>query len=527
MDPSEYLAVLRKNWLVIALIGVLGAGAGFAYSATVSPSYKATSSVYVSLKQGSSVGELVQGAAYAQDLVQSYAQLATMPIVLEPVIERLDLTTTPRVLARSITATSPLQTVILEISAASASAQGAADLSNAVSKQLAVAVTGLGTPDGPTVYLTTVAEATPPAAAFSPNTRLNVATGLAVGIMLCMAFVLARSVLDTRIRSAKEVARVTSTAVLSTVRYERKAGRHTLAMRDDPYGDRAEAYRRLRTNLRFLNLTGSSRSIVITSALAAEGKSTTAINLAIAMSEGSARILLIDADLRWPSIAHYMGIDGSVGLTTVLIGEADLDDVIQPWGEGNLHVLPAGQIPPNPSELLDSPTMASLLARLAERYDVILLDSAPLLPVTDAAILSRLTDGALVVVGCREARRPQLADGLSTLAAVDARVLGLVLNQVSGAQSGGYYVPGTTPRTTAVRRPWSRQGKDAGAKTVKTPRASRRSRRSGATTPAPTPRGGAGHVNGVAPVETTGALIGSAHRRPQPGTAQDPTVTRL
>lgn len=259
MELSEYLAVLRKHWLVITVVGVLGLGAGFAYSATVPPSYKATSSVYVSLKQGNSVGELVQGATYAQDLVQSYAQLATMPIVLEPVIEQLGLDTTPRALAQSITATSPLQTVILEISAESASAQGAADLSNAVSEQLAVSVAELGSTDGPAIYLTTVAEATPPTSAFSPNTTLNLVTGLALGIMIGLVFALARSVLDTRIRSAKEVRRVTHAAVLSTVRYERKASSHVLAVRDDPYGDRAEAYRRLRTNLRFLNLTGSSR----------------------------------------------------------------------------------------------------------------------------------------------------------------------------------------------------------------------------------------------------------------------------
>jgi len=476
MELSEYLAVLRKNWLVIALVGALSLGAGFAYSMTAPPSYKATSSVYVSLKQGASVGELVQGNTYAQDLVQSYAQLATMPIVLAPVIEKLGLDTTPRVLAKSITATSPLQTVILEISAVGDSPQKAADLSNAVSDQLAIAVGGLGATGGPAIFLTTVAKATPPSSAFSPNTLLITATCLVLGLLLSVLFALARSVLDTRVRSVKEIRRVTDAAVLSTVRYERNASQHALAMRDDPYGDRAESYRRLRTNLRFLNLTGSRRSIVITSALLGEGKSTTAINLAIAMSEGSARILLIDADLRWPSIAQYMGIEGEVGLTTVLIGEADLDDVIQPWGDGKLDVLPAGQVPPNPSELLDSQAMADLLALLGERYDVILLDSAPLLPVTDAAILSRLADGVLMTVGARTAHRNQLADGLSALAAVEARVLGLVLNQAPDEGSGGYYIPGETPRPTASRQPRSARGTNPGAEPGEPSRSALRTR---------------------------------------------------
>jgi len=209
----------------------------------------------------------------------------------------------------------------------------------------------------------------------------------------------------------------------------------------------------------------------------------------------------------------------------VLIGEAKLDDVIQPWGDGNLHVLPAGQIPPNPSELLDSPAMADLLARLGERYDVILLDSPPLLPVTDAAILSRLTDGALVVVGCRTARRAQLADALNAVTAVEARVLGLVLNQVSGVGSGEYYVGDYAPRPSGSHWPRSRRSADPVAGTVKTPASSRRSRRDASATTPHAPREGAGHDNGISSVKNAGDLIGATRVRPQPGTSEpaDPT----
>jgi succinoglycan biosynthesis transport protein ExoP len=458
MQPSEYLSALRKHWIVIVLLGVLGAVAGYGYSTTLPERYRATASVYVSLQQGESVSELVQGTTYAQNLVQSYAQLATMPFVLDPVIDRLGLDTTARALGRSITATSPLDTPILEVSAVSGSPAGAAELANAVSTELSAAVQQLATdagPGGAAIDLTTVAEATPPAFAFSPNTKLNTATGAALGLALGVLFALAHSLLDTRVRGLEDVRRVTGTAVLSTVRYLRQAGRGAfLAVRDEPFGEHAEAYRRLRTNLKFLHMTGGSRAIVVTSAVPGEGKSTTAANLAIAMSEGAGRVLLVDADLRRPSIARYMGVEGGVGLTTVLIGEADAEDVIQTWGAG-LDILPAGALPPNPSELLDSEAMADLLVLLRSRYDVVLLDSAPLLPVTDGAVLSRMTDGALVVVGCRTTRRHQVADALSALDAVGARVLGLVLNQVSGHAAGTAYVYGSTPRSTA--RAWSRR----------------------------------------------------------------------
>ncbi len=138
---------------------------------------------------------------------------------------------------------------------------------------------------------------------------------------------------------------------------------------------------------------------MISSSIPGEGKSTIAINLAVSLADAGARVILVDADLRRPSIAEYLGIEGGVGLTTVLIGRAEVEDVVQPLGTTSLDLLPAGQIPPNPSELLGSTAMADLLERLSASYDMVLLDSPPLLPVTDAVVLSNLAGGALVVVG--------------------------------------------------------------------------------------------------------------------------------
>ncbi|MFC4613705.1 polysaccharide biosynthesis tyrosine autokinase [Cellulomonas algicola] len=492
MEPAEYLAALRKHWLLIGVLAALGFAAGYAYSTTIPSSYRATSSVYVTATGTSSPGELVQGSTYALNRIENYAQLATKPYVLDPVIEQLGLDTTGRSLAKSVSVSALLNATMLEISVVSGDPERSADIANAVATQLAVAVEDLegDSADGePNVQITLVGQASPPSYAFAPNTKLNAATGMALGLIAGVVIALARTLLDTRIRSMKDLRRVTDTPVLSSVRWDRKNRKSPLLMRRDPFGDQAEAFRRLRTNLRFLTIAGPSRSIVVTSSLPTEGKSTAAINLAIAMAEGNQRILLIDADLRRPSVHRYLGIEGAVGLTTVLIGEATAEDVIQPWGEGSLDVLPAGQIPPNPSELLDSPAMGRLLQRLALSYDVILLDSAPLLPVTDAAVLSRLTDGALVVVGCRTVHRPQLSDALASLTAVDARVLGLLLNQVSAKASGAVYTYGSTPQSTA--KAWS-LGQRGGR---------RRAGRRGTPTPsdAPAPEAAAAPLAGPVP----------------------------
>ena len=150
------------------------------------------------------------------------------------------------------------------------------------------------------------------------------------------------------------------------------------------------------------------------------------------------RVLLIDADLRRPRIAAHLDLDNAVGLTTVLIGKASFDDAVQPQGTSGLDVLTSGPIPPNPSELLGFPEMQNLLRMATGRYDVVILDTPPLLPVTDAAILSRITSGALVVVGSRQVRRAELGAALESLERVEARILGLAFNKVQKVDEDHY-----------------------------------------------------------------------------------------
>jgi non-specific protein-tyrosine kinase len=157
-------------------------------------------------------------------------------------------------------------------------------------------------------------------------------------------------------------------------------------------------------------------------------------------------VVLLEGDLRRPRIADYMGLEGSVGLTDVLVGRSHLDQVLQPWGDVPLSVLPSGQIPPNPSELLGSAQMGTLLAELRSRADLVLVDAPPLLPVTDAAVLASACDGAVLVVRYGRATREQVGRSLAALRNVDARLLGTVLSMVpsrtrgrSAYQNGYYY----------------------------------------------------------------------------------------
>jgi capsular exopolysaccharide synthesis family protein len=158
-----------------------------------------------------------------------------------------------------------------------------------------------------------------------------------------------------------------------------------------------------------------------------EGKTTTTVNLAISLAQAGQRVIVVEGDLRRPQLASYLGLEGAVGLTSVLIGRASLDEALQPWGEAGLQVLAGGPTPPNPSELLGSHGMHELLRTREGRADLVLLDSPPLLPVTDAALLSMVASGAVLVVRADRTRREQ-AHALDSLEAVGARVLGAVLN---------------------------------------------------------------------------------------------------
>jgi capsular exopolysaccharide synthesis family protein len=286
------------------------------------------------------------------------------------------------------------------------------------------------------VKATILTPAVVPTEPSSPKVVRNLALGLALGLLLGIGIVLLRKTMDNKIRNDADVHAVTDLAVLGTIAFNAEMDRNHVLADNDPSGYEAEAIRRLRTNLQFVRPADRSFSLVVTSSVPGEGKSTTSINLAVALADAGSRTLLIDADLRRPSVAEYLGLEGIAGLTTVLIGRASADDVIQNW-RGGLDVMPAGQIPPNPSELLGSDSMAGLLKDLISQYDVVILDSSPLLPVTDAAVLSSVVDGVLVVIGAAT-HRPQFREALDSLHAAGGHAFGVVLNKVVRKRSSRY-----------------------------------------------------------------------------------------
>jgi len=445
MELRDYIRVLRKRWILILALTLLGVAAAAVASLLMTPKYQARTLSFVSVQNGGTVTEFAQGTTFAQNIIRSYVDAISSPRVLDSVVADVDLglDESATELSADVSASAVLNTVNIEITVTRTDPVEAANIANAVTasfRQQASELTRPAAGEQSPVLVTILTPAEVPTEPVSPNTRLNVVLGLLVGLALGLAIALLVEVLDTRIRREQHVRQLTDAPILGGIAFDKLAPKRPLIVQSEPSSPRAEAFRSLRTNLQFLDVEGGPRSFVITSSMPGEGKSTTAANLAIVVAQSGARVLVIDGDLRSPSMADMFGIEGGIGLTDALIGRVPLQDAIQPWGLRNLSVLPAGTMPPNPSELLGSQAMVNVLRQVEQDFDVVLIDAPPLLPVTDSALLAKHVRGALVVVAAGRTHRGQLAGSIDALQHAGSPIRGLILTMLPtrGPDAYGY-----------------------------------------------------------------------------------------
>jgi polysaccharide biosynthesis transport protein len=290
------------------------------------------------------------------------------------------------------------------------------------------AAQNLSTPGG--VEVLTPAEE--PESPVSPNTVSNLVVGGLIGLLAGIALALMRDYLDDTVRSKDQAEDVTQVPTLGLIPKGLKGSPAIdLISVTEPTSPATEAYRSLRTSVKFLSLDASVKTILVTSAAASEGKTVTAANLAVVLAQRGDRVLLVGADFRRPRVHRLFGAPQSPGLTTVLLGDSSATSAVYVVEEvPGLHVMAPGSPPPNPAELLDSSRTRELLAVIADEYDSVIIDAPPVLPVTDAQILAGMADGVLLVVAYRETSRRDLARAIELLGQVEAPLVGTVLNLV-------------------------------------------------------------------------------------------------
>lgn len=433
---------LRKFWIGIIVITLLGGVLAYGASSTVTPTYQARASLFFTLNHGDTAADLSQGSLYTQSQMESFAQLASSSRVLQPVIDDLGLDRTPTQLNRSLDIVNLQDTVILEVRVTSESPEQAAEIANSIAESTSTTVRDIASTEGGDAAISAnlIEAATVPSVQVAPNKTRDTALGLAAGFLVSVALAFVLALMDTRIPTVDVLTQTVRRPILGTVSRFRKHPKDTsnLVVARNPLGPTSEEFRRIRSSLAFTGIDGRLQRMLVTSCHPSEGKSTFASNLALTIADLQHRVLLIDADLRRPSIAQTFGIEGAVGLTDVLVGEVEYDDAVLPRGGTALDVLPSGPIPPNPAQLLTSTAMAQLLDRVAEQYEFIIIDAPPMTNVADAHLLAPLVDGAIIMVDAKKTRRATLRRAVEEFESAGGAVAGLVLNRVR-KQTAGYY----------------------------------------------------------------------------------------
>ncbi|WP_161626464.1 polysaccharide biosynthesis tyrosine autokinase [Acidipropionibacterium thoenii] len=464
-DPSSWTLArirhaLRRRWSLVLILMVIGGLGSYGASALLAPTYRSTSTLAFSVNGGSTAADLANGSMFAQDQMQTFAQITTSSAVLQPVIDELRLDMTVKDLSDAIVVTVPLKTLVLQIDVESSSPTRAADLANAIARNLTKVVGTVSSSseakNSPSIEATLVDTAVPPRFQSSPDKSLNGMLGAFAGLIIGIAVVLLGAIFDTRMTDPEQLRSVVDRPILGTVPRVKSITEQTAT--SDPGCLAAEQFRRIHAAL--IHQTAQRPAtdqdhfrLLVTSPGSGDGKTTVAANLALTAAGLGRRVLLIDANLRRPQLASGLGLAESEGLIGVLNGRAGLEGAIRHDDASGLDILPAGGIATDPAELLTSESMRTLLAALTPRYHLVILDTPSTLGVADADLLAPLADGTVVVVNADRTRRGTLLEALSSLDSAGNTVLGLVLNQCRlGRQAGAALDAAVKAPTTASRR---------------------------------------------------------------------------
>jgi capsular exopolysaccharide synthesis family protein len=438
MDLAHYLKAVRKFWYAILIPVLLGAGWGVFTVSQEVPQYRGSVTFFVRTVGEGSTNSQFLGDQFAQRRVNSYVALLSSDRLANMLVERSGLDLDPAQVRRSIGASGDINTVLLTATVTSDSEATAEALTQAISSdfiQLVDQVENAGQ-QGAVVNLEVVSG--PSVGPVPTRPTLTVGIRVLAGLLVGLLAALLLELRDTSVRDEEQLEELGVSPLLARIPNDRQS-RHQLLIGDQQLSaSRAEAFRQLRTNLQFLDVGRPIEVLVVTSSVAGEGKSTTTANLGLTMVSAGRRVLVIEADLRRPKLADYFGVERAVGLTDVLANRARIEDALQPWGTDGLVILPSGQLPPNPSELLGSDQMANLLNKLRHDFDMVLLDTPPLVPVTDAAVAATRADGTLLVAKYGSVKRQQLSSAARSLDAVGARVVGTVFTMTPPRRGAGY-----------------------------------------------------------------------------------------
>ena len=443
MDLIDFYKLVVRNFLIILISILVGAGSAYLVTDRQTPLYSANVQLFVSTPgTEGDLGALIQGSGFSAQRVKSYAQIINGPQTLLPVIRNLKLEMSYSLLASRVKASAPLDTVLLNVTVKDESATQAAKIANAVGRQFSLTANELEVKNASeTIRVTMVKNAEVPKSPSSPRPLLNILLGILIGLGIGLSIGLVRQLFDTTIKNEDDLGEV---PLLAAIGFDKSAEKFPLVTQISRYAPRTEAFRHLRTNIQYAQDGKAPKVISITSAIPNEGKTSSSINLAISLANAGLRTCLVEADLRKPKASKYLALNREIlGLADYLKSAPTqsllIDKFLHSWGDQGLVVMPSGSTPENPSELLEGSRFANLIDVLRERFDFVIIDTPPALPVADAAIIASRTDGVIVIVKAGETKKNQFQGVCDSIQSVGSRVIGAVINMIPASRSYDNY----------------------------------------------------------------------------------------
>lgn len=444
MTVQNLAQILRFRWKLICgaiVVAVLGA---LAYSLLATPQYQASTRLFVATTSDGTNSQTYDGGLFAERRVLSYTELLTGEVLAQRTIDRLGLDMSAGELQEKIEASVPINTVLIDVTVSDRMPARARDIVNALADEFVVMAAGLETPqlgaepNARVIVLQRAAISDDPV-----NSKLIRTLGIAavLGAFIGVFLALLRDRADDRVRSSEDIEQATGVGLLAEIPFEARRRTGPLASFENDHPATAEVFRELRVNLRFLEVAEGPRVIVVASAMPDEGRTTTAINLALALAEANNNVVVVDGDMRRPQVAALLKLAGSTGLSTVLTGEMSLTEALQQTRFPRLTALTSGAVPPNPTTLLESQAAKDVLDELGRNFDHVIVDSPSLL-VADAALLAATSQGVLMVARFGRTKRSRLESAINTLRRAGAPLLGAVLTITptkKRSRDSGYY----------------------------------------------------------------------------------------
>jgi polysaccharide biosynthesis transport protein len=433
MESSDYLRALKRSWLIIIMAVISGALGGYWVYGSKTPLYQSSVQVIVSGSGGSTVDE---GSAWA--LASERALALSQVAGTAPALEAAKKAAGYPDAAVSATSTAGAQAPFLTVSVVGQSPAVVKAIADEFAPTLRATLVDMEEPFNPAIQVRNLTPASLPGKPFSPSiTRLG-GLGVAAGLVLGIVIALLREALDRTVRDSADADELTDLTILGAV--PRDLPRKLLPAASSPRSARAEAYRQVRTTL--INARHPRlKTIAVTSASVGEGKTSVATNVAVVFSRAGHRVAVVDADLRRPCVATFFGLKPEHGLTDVLAGICSLREALTLRDDGRLAILTSGARPANPSEALAGAAMKHVLRQLADEYDYILLDTPPVLPVSDPLVLAPLVDGVILVIQIGRTTRDRVKRATKALDRVNATILGVVPNKSGKGRDRDYRYP--------------------------------------------------------------------------------------